>query len=261
MNIMRPRSLKEWWLSGEPFVWLNAAAVSISIIAVVGLLVLLLVQGFANFWPARIMQAQYNYPESPTVTVVGQVRRQQLVARDQLPAAVAGLQGSDDGDRLEQLLLQEGNRDISGVDFRWLLQPLLSEVQFPVELMVVERRGWGNLYGYFTQLRPRQEAAAQASTASLPATDSWLEFQQRIKRVNRIQKKIRHLEKAQLSQVSYQLEKLRLKQRGIELGQYPSIELPALRRQIALERKRLDARYDKIQAELLQLRDQADRDV
>ncbi len=43
MNIERPRSLKEWWLSGEPFVWLNAAAVSISIIAVVGLLLLLLV--------------------------------------------------------------------------------------------------------------------------------------------------------------------------------------------------------------------------
>jgi phosphate transport system permease protein len=259
MNIERPRSLKDWWLSGEPFVWLNAAAVSISIIAVVGLLLVLLVQGFANFWPGRIMQAQYSYPESPAITVVGQVRRQQLVAREQLPASVVALHG--DGDWLEQLLLQVGNRDISTVDFRWLLQPFLSEVQFPAELMVVERREWGILYGYFAQLRPRQKPAAQASTDPLLPTDSWPQFQQRINRVNRIQKKIRHLEKTQLAAVNYQLEKLRLKQRGIELGQYQSHELPELRRHIALERKRLDKRYDELLAELVQLHDEADRDV
>lgn len=259
MNIERPRSLKEWWLSGEPFVWLNALAVSISIIAVVGLLLLLGVKGFAHFWPAGIMQAQYSYPQSPLVTVVGQVRRHELVDREQITAS--GVELNVGAERIEQVLLQVGNRDISRIDFRWVLMPFISDVQFPAQLMVVERRQWGNLYGYFTQLRQRQTPAEPGAIDSLAPTDSWTQFQQRIHRSNQIQGRIRRLEKTQLAAVNYRLEKLRLKQRGIELGKYQAIELPELRRQIVIERKRLDKRYDELQAQLVQLHDQADRDV
>ena len=45
--------------SGTPWVWLNAGAVSISIIMVVGLLVLIAVRGLGHFWPKTIYEIDY----------------------------------------------------------------------------------------------------------------------------------------------------------------------------------------------------------
>ena len=46
--------IKQWFKSGEPWVWLNAAAVSINLILVVGLFALVAVRGLGHFWPAQV---------------------------------------------------------------------------------------------------------------------------------------------------------------------------------------------------------------
>ena len=82
-------SFIEWCRRGEPLIWANAAAVSISVIAVIGLLLLLAVRGFSHFWPADIMQAQYTPPNDPArrIEVIGEIAEEQLVGIDQLQAA------------------------------------------------------------------------------------------------------------------------------------------------------------------------------
>ena len=50
-------STKDWFKSGSPWVWLNAGAVSISVIMVVGLLGLIAVRGLNHFWPAAVIEA------------------------------------------------------------------------------------------------------------------------------------------------------------------------------------------------------------
>ena len=50
-------SASKWLSSGTPFVWLNAGAVAISILMVVGLLGLLTVRGMAHFWPTDVRGA------------------------------------------------------------------------------------------------------------------------------------------------------------------------------------------------------------
>ena len=49
MEMQRRQSLLSWIRSGEPMIWANAAAVSVSVIAVLGLLLLLAVRGFGHF--------------------------------------------------------------------------------------------------------------------------------------------------------------------------------------------------------------------
>ena len=51
--------IREWLKSGSPWVWLNAAAVSISIILVFGLLALIAVRGGVHFWPSRVAEMSY----------------------------------------------------------------------------------------------------------------------------------------------------------------------------------------------------------
>ena len=67
------RRKQGWWQSGEPWVWVNAAAVSVSMIAVIGLLVLLLVNGFAHFWPRNIANFTYQLPGGELRQVLGQI--------------------------------------------------------------------------------------------------------------------------------------------------------------------------------------------
>jgi phosphate transport system permease protein len=255
----RPDTLKEWWQSGEPFIWLNAVAVSISLIAVVGLLLLLLVKGFTHFWPATVIEAQYAPPRGVPVTVIGQVRRRESVAREQIVDSGVVLDTADEW--LDRVLVQTGNRDISGVDFRWLLMPLVSGLHYPQDLVVVERRQWGKLYGYFKDVRRRQAAQAQGGAGPIVPGGSWRDFQLQIERVNRLHKRIRELEKVDFASVNYRLEKLRLQQRGIEYGNYDAAQVPELRRQIAREYRRLNASYDGLLLELEELRRKAGRDI
>ena len=51
--------IKKWFKTGDPWIWLNAAAVSASLIIVLGLLALIAVKGLSHFWPKSVMQAQY----------------------------------------------------------------------------------------------------------------------------------------------------------------------------------------------------------
>ena len=49
---------REYFKSGEAWVWLNAGTVAISLIMVVGILSLIAVRGLGHFWPADVMQAR-----------------------------------------------------------------------------------------------------------------------------------------------------------------------------------------------------------
>lgn len=66
------QGLVEWCKRGEPMIWMNAAAVTVSTLAVIGLLLLLAVRGFGHFWPASVVQAQYSLPGESSVPILAE---------------------------------------------------------------------------------------------------------------------------------------------------------------------------------------------
>ena len=50
------RKFSKWSRTGTPWIWLNAGAVAISIIMVLGLLGVLAVNGLRHFWPNEGIQ-------------------------------------------------------------------------------------------------------------------------------------------------------------------------------------------------------------
>lgn len=50
------QGMRRWFHSGRPWIWLSAGAVTISLLALLGLIVLLAGQGMRYFWPHSVYE-------------------------------------------------------------------------------------------------------------------------------------------------------------------------------------------------------------
>jgi len=241
--------IKEWFKSGSPWVWLNAAAVSTSIILVVGLLLLIAVRGLGHFWPADVVE--YHYLENGKKTlVVGE-----LIDTSVMPAKMAKESGyilKNNADTLVQHLIKTGNRDISGMDFRWIQQQNIQSESLPDVMVTIERREWGNFYGRLIAVKENGKVIAKGEQA-------WPIVQQRIEQALEIFEEIEYLQKTEIGAINYQLERLRLKQKNLELkgkwtdeeSQNQVFEKAELDKEYQGYQKQLDVLYKKIRRDSL----------
>lgn len=247
----RNTGVATWVGSGEPMIWMNAAAVSLSIIAVLGLLVLLAVRGFGHFWPGAIMRADVvqGGVERP---LLGELVEQQQVSGEQLRGAGIELKGP--GPFYSRHLVKQGNRDLLGADFVWVLEEQLQNLRYPARAMAVERLEWGNFYG---ELRQVLEAGQVVADSSDDPAAAWAAFQQRIDRVTRLRHEIHQLERVDIGRINHELERLRLRERRLELNG----ELDAgAQEALAADRAALDLAYKGMQEQLGTLYREINRD-
>ena len=139
--------IRHWFGSGTPYIWLNAGAVSISIIMVTGLILLIAARGLGHFWPAAVAEFDYYVaPDSQPERLMGERVDEEVVSRSRAGDIAYA------GDFIKRDLIKTGNRDLSGLDFRWILNAGIKNRRFPPEAIVVERREWGNFYGFLSAL-------------------------------------------------------------------------------------------------------------
>jgi len=202
-----------WYRSGAPWIWLNAAAVAACLAMVFGLLLLLGARGLGHFWPKPVLQANY-LAVDPPVTVIGEIVDSETVDAGQLQFSAAGV--TLGGDRIERQLLKLGNRDITGNDFAWILPSLLDEVEYPERLVTLERREWGNFYGFLSGILQNGEPVAA------PPEDAgalWSELQQRLDRARQLRDEIERIERSIIADIDFGMEGLRLQEmRLLELN-------------------------------------------
>ncbi|WP_303906314.1 phosphate ABC transporter permease PstA [Thiohalomonas denitrificans] len=242
------QNVKSWFREGTPWIWLNAGAVSISIIMVAGLLLLIAYQGLGHFWPKAVLETDYRQPGGDRVRVIGEIHDTESVPVERFTGT--GVEFPEGQEMVTRLLVKTGNRDVGGLDFRWLVESRMEDVRYPDQLMVLERREWGNFYGFIKSVREQGDIVTRGEGA-------WEELQARLERVERLHAEIKTLEKDRIGTINYQLEQLRLEKRGLELeGMSPEMAAAA----IADERSVLEARYGKLETELNALYEASNRD-
>ena len=249
-------SASKWLSSGTPFVWLNAGAVAISILMVVGLLGLLTVRGMAHFWPTDVMQANYAPPEAfgsvMTTEVLGEKVETESVSSIQI--ASSGIPVDETIPYYDRELVKLGNRDVTGADFAWLLSSYISDISYPANVVVLERREWGNFYGFLSGVKESGESVVEGAGDDVAL---WDEFEQRLSRALAIHDEIYRIEKQEIGEVNYALERLRLNQRGLELGSAFDAETEA---EFAAQREELGADYALLQQDFVVLNQTIERD-
>jgi phosphate transport system permease protein len=246
---MANQSISSWFKNGTPWVWLNAGAVSISLVMVVGLLGLIAVRGLSHFWPADIVAVDYTEPGRESIQLLGEFIDKETVSALRLKSA--GVDLPEGQTSAQRFLLKIGNRDYFGLDFRWVVGPWMSEGSYPENVVAVERREWGHFYGYLSGVKEDGQVVASDDAA-------WDELQSRLERANGLVDQIKAIEKHEIGDINHGLESLRLEARELEMA---GVNETALQYQeIAQSRQGWNEQYKVLQKELAGLYTALNRD-
>ncbi|HEX6726965.1 MAG TPA: phosphate ABC transporter permease PstA, partial [Nitrospira sp.] len=115
--------------------------------------VLILLNGFGYFWPADL----YELTLKDGKHVIGQLAGEEV-----------GPKG------IPRIRMKVGNRDLYGLDYRWINTDQIVERATPADVVMVERSEWGNFYGRLRTLVKEDQVVAEGPDAVWQSLSSLL---------------------------------------------------------------------------------------
>ena len=219
---------------GRLFTWMCGGALALNLVLAVGLIALIGRHGAAYFWQSPIALVELEEGGA----LFGEIH-----GWEDVPKADAAWAGE------RRLRLKIGNRDLYGLDFRWLRESEVEGISYPDELVVLERLEWGNFYGRLVQLRDGSRVVVEGESEAWRALPALHDEKVVLLR------EIDELESGPLSDVNYEIEKLNLARRRLELrverGESLAGEIEAVETETAAAQKR----YGLLAKQLFELRD------
>jgi phosphate transport system permease protein len=140
----------KFWRQGEPWVWGTGLALSLILSLVILLLYVVISNGILVFWPKEVTLA--------TLTKGG-YQLGEIIQEEENPVT-----------EKKRFQFKIGNRDLYGLDFKWIDAGEVSSFSLPPTTYVLERLENGNFYGTLKELKtpglilpPGQEGSLQAA--------------------------------------------------------------------------------------------------
>ena len=250
----RTSFFRNWFASGEPWIWMNAAAVGISLSAVIGILLLIAVKGLSHFWPADVAQITFTDQNNQLQSIYGELIELDVVPVKQFLESGGNPEWTKQGEaEMRRWLVKTGNRKVNPPDFRWIYLNQIKNIESPSDIIVLERVEWGNAYGVASSINTRGGNNAQFVTASNLST----QLKERLERGSRIRDEIHELERGEMNRINQDLEKIRLKLRQLNSEDFKEEE--SIAETLALQTQLL-ARYDLLEKILRGKYEELDQD-
>ena len=215
---------------GVSFTALCGGALALNIVLILALLALIGWQGGRYFWQKDLLQVELEDGR----TILGEVHSREEVAAHR----------AEDGVARDRFQMRAGNRDLTGQDFLWIDTADVVASSYPADAVVLERLEWGNFYGRLVEIR-----AGDRRLAATPE-ESWRLLPEMVAAKAREREAIRDFERGAIGDVNYEIEKLRLAARRLELAAPPEAERQ--RRQAEIDRQLAahQAEYERLAEEL-----------
>ena len=220
---------------GQSLTSLCAGALALNLLLAFGLLLLIGVSGLATFWQRPLVL----FALRDGTQVLGEIH-----GHEERPPRE---DGSGGGTRTR---VKVGNRDLYGLDFRWIDDDQIVARSQPRDAVLLERFEWGNFYGSMQALWHGDQELARGADAV------WAAFAPLHAKKLRQRAAIAALERGAIGEVNYQLEQLRLAERRAELAPLSQSERTAREAEIASRRAALEAEYERLAAQLGAAREQ-----
>ena len=181
----KTKEMNKYWRVGEPMVWLSGAALSATLLIAIVLLVVIMVNGLGVFWPAGLHELELKDGRH----LIGQLMQVTPTA-------------DESGLRRQYKI---ANRDLYGLDFRWVDEEQIVSEQVPEKILVLERIEHGDFYGNLQALNIGGKVVPAGREDLAKAMQS-------------VKKDLDQLEELEdkLKEASYRMEKLRLEEMKLD---------------------------------------------
>ena len=223
------KKIVDWYKDGTPFLWLCAGAIALSVILVIGIVGFIGYQALPHFWPSSTHLITINNDDGSQTKVIAEYYE----SKNKVTAA----------GEYTDLLLKTGNRDIFGLDFRWVKDSDISASELADKYVTFERREWGNLYGIPKKI-------IETATGTLVSGDLWETLQTKITETTDIHHKMETIQNVDIGAINYEMERIRLNKRSLELQGTLTDEAIA---KDEVEIKELNKQYEKLNSNLIAL--------
>jgi phosphate transport system permease protein len=150
------------------------------------------------FWPKDVIQLTLQ----DGTRVLGE-----MVDSQRIPGTVTTV--SPEGKARVQLKV--GNRDLYGLDFRWVDEADIAQQTWPHDVVAFERREWGNFYGWITEVWDGDTRLAKGWE------EGWNAFYPFLEQTESIHREIHHIERDVIGAINYDIERARLNLKELEL--------------------------------------------
>jgi phosphate transport system permease protein len=190
-------------LLGQAFTWLCGGALAFNVLLVIGILALLAWNGLGYFWQKELVRLDMKDGRK----ILGEVWG---VEKDEAAAQTGGTP-------IDRIRLKTGNRDVQGLDFVWIDRKDIAAAARPADAVLLERIEWGNFYGTLEEIRAGGKVLAHGPRDTGRALGPLLAEK------TRERDRIRALEKGEIGDINYAMEKLRLARRRAERESNPGL--------------------------------------
>jgi phosphate transport system permease protein len=227
--------LKHMLATGNVFIWGCAAGVSLSLLMVFGLLLLIMINGLGYFWISDVIELTLKDGQH----VMGQLAGREVIPRTITPDRPEGK---------SRVRVKIGNRDLSGLDFKWVNDDQIVSEAYPTDVVLLERREWGNMYARIQSVYSGEKLLAEGNDAG------WIALGPLIGKTDVLYRQIRQIEQFEIGAINADIERLRLKARAFTIEHPASPVSAELTTQVA----DAETRYSQRTEELDRLRAQFD---
>lgn len=235
--------MRNWFGRGEHWIWFSSSAVSVSVVLVLGLLGLIAFKGLSHFWAHEVFSFKHQVAPGQYEILVGELH-------DTKFKLVEDVENPKIRHEVPEYLIKMGNRDVYGMDFKWVNTKNLDEsaTQLVNQITVIERYEWGNVYGHLAAIKKDGKVIAEG--------DAVLEMLDELAaQGSELHEEIHHIEKTIIGGINYKIEELRLEQKKLESrNEYDA----AAKQEIDLQRADLDKLFKEQQAKAQLLYAKAD---
>ncbi len=191
--------MKKLFGTGEIFIWFTGFGLGITVIMIAGLMFLILIKGSDYYYPSKLALVTTNDGSK----FLGQIVRQEEIPKTNLPDSL-----KEKG--LERYNLKIANRDVYGLDFKWIEQPQIKSIEYPEDAAVIERMEYGNFNGYLLQLKKGDQVLNNNEPDFKSKLDEYISL------AADYRDKIKDLQKSEVGKISYQIEQKNLKIKKLE---------------------------------------------
>lgn len=221
--------MKNLFKSGDIFLWFTGAVLGMIMFLVAGLLLIVSLQGVGVFWPGSLAEVELKDGRR----FAGEIMQEESIPLANVPDAYKE-------EVQTRIQMKTGNRDIYGLDFKWLNTYDIASLQYPDDFVIIERREFGNFYGRVASISENGTIIASGAQA----TETLDQF---LRKALDVHDEQLHLEKGEGGPINRAIEDTRLE---IKRLKFYKEDTPELLSSLEAEIHRLQEAYQGIQKQL-----------